>query len=147
MKMYVFKTAQQVNIHLGFFCKKICHQESPNLVTLLIPHEAFAQPPPPPKQETRKTNKNCSSIFQTSASRPKKFIQVWKPFLCVSNWIKREDSHSVFLSFNKKNGPSLSFSFIFQLFKQTLKFLQQINVKHDPSSMPYRDMNLRPLER
>ena len=27
MKMDVFKTAQQVNIHLGFFCKKICHQE------------------------------------------------------------------------------------------------------------------------
>ena len=83
MKMDVFKTAQQVNIHLGFFCKKICHQESPNLVTLLIPHEAFAQPPPPPpKQETRKTNKNCSSIFQTSASRPKNSSKFENPF-CV----------------------------------------------------------------
>ena len=26
-KMDVFKTAQTVNIHLGYFCKKICHQE------------------------------------------------------------------------------------------------------------------------
>ena len=27
MKMDVFKTAQNVNIHLGYLCKKICHQE------------------------------------------------------------------------------------------------------------------------
>ena len=32
--------------------------------------------------------------------------------------------------FLKKNGPTLaSFSFIFGLFKQTIQFLQQINVK------------------
>ena len=36
--MDVFKTAQLVNIHLGYFCKKIYARElkkSPNLVTLL----------------------------------------------------------------------------------------------------------------
>ena len=27
MNMDVFKTAQKVNIHLGYFCKKICLQE------------------------------------------------------------------------------------------------------------------------
>ena len=27
MKMDVFKRAQKVNIHLGYFCEKICHQE------------------------------------------------------------------------------------------------------------------------
>ena len=27
MKLEVFKIAQKVNIHLGYFCKKICHQE------------------------------------------------------------------------------------------------------------------------
>ena len=27
MKMDVFKAAQEVNIHLGYFSKKICHQE------------------------------------------------------------------------------------------------------------------------
>ena len=145
--MDVFKTAQQVNIHLGFFCKKICHQESPNLVTLLIPHEAFAQPPPPPKQETRKTNKNCSSIFQTSASRPKNSSKFENPFCVFQIELSEKTLTPYSYLLIKKNGPSLSFSFIFQLFKQTLKFLQQINVKHDPSSMPYRDMNLRPLER
>ena len=39
-----------------------------------------------------------------------------------------------------------SFSFIFGLFKQTIIFLQQINVKC-PSSIRYRDSNPRPLDR
>ena len=26
-KMDVFKTPQKVNIYLGYFCKKVCHQE------------------------------------------------------------------------------------------------------------------------
>ena len=34
MKMNVFKTAQKVSIYLGYLWKKICHQKSPNLVTL-----------------------------------------------------------------------------------------------------------------
>ena len=31
MKMDVFRTAPKVNIHLGYFCKKICHQELPKI--------------------------------------------------------------------------------------------------------------------
>lgn len=27
IKMYVFKTAQRANIHLGYFFKEMCHQE------------------------------------------------------------------------------------------------------------------------
>ena len=43
---------------------------------------------------------------------------------------------------------SASFSFIFGLFKQTsLQFLHQIYVKKCPSSIRYRDSNLRPSER
>ena len=47
-----------------------------------------------------------------------------------------------------KNGPSLaSFSFIFGLFKQTIEFLQQINVKMSwPSCIQRQDSNPRPLE-
>ena len=46
-----------------------------------------------------------------------------------------------------KNGPtSASFSFIFDLFKRTLQFLQQINAKKCPSSIWRRDSNPRPLE-
>ena len=36
MKMDAIKRAQKVNIHLGYFCKKICHQKPPNLVTLFV---------------------------------------------------------------------------------------------------------------
>ena len=39
MKMDAFKTAKKVNKYLGYFCKKICHQELSkiaNLVTLLM---------------------------------------------------------------------------------------------------------------
>ena len=44
------------------------------------------------------------------------------------------------------NGPTpASFSFIFGLFKQTIQFLQQINVKKCPSSVQYRDLNPQPL--
>ena len=39
-----------------------------------------------------------------------------------------------------------SFLFIFGLFKQTLQFLQQINVKKCPSSIRCRDLNPQPLE-
>ena len=52
-----------------------------------------------------------------------------------------------FFSFFIKNGPTpASFSFIFGLFKQTLKFLQQIYVKKCPSSIWCQDSNPRPLE-
>ena len=46
------------------------------------------------------------------------------------------------------NGPtSASFSFIFALFKQTIQFLQQINVKNScPSSIWHRDSNPQHLE-
>ena len=39
-----------------------------------------------------------------------------------------------------------SFSFIFGLFKQTIQFLEQINVKKCPSSILRLDLNPRPLE-
>ena len=53
------------------------------------------------------------------------------------------------LFFFKKNGPtSVSFSFIFVLFKHTsLLFLQQIYVKQFPSSIRCRDLNPRPSKR
>ena len=48
----------------------------------------------------------------------------------------------------KKIGPTpASFLFIFGLFKQTIQFLQQINVKKCPSSIRRWDSNPRPLER
>ena len=40
-----------------------------------------------------------------------------------------------------------SFSFIFSLFKQTIQFLQQINVKKCPSSIWRQDSNPRPSKR
>ena len=47
-----------------------------------------------------------------------------------------------------KIGPTpASFLFIFGLFKQTIQFLQQINVKKCPSSIRRWDSNPRPLER
>ena len=46
-----------------------------------------------------------------------------------------------------KNGPSLaSFLFIFGLFKQTIQFLPQINVKKCPSSIRRQDSNPQPLK-
>ena len=52
-------------------------------------------------------------------------------------------SHIVFL----KNGPTPgSFSFIFGLFKQTIQFLLQINVKKCPSSTRRQDSNPQPFE-
>jgi len=42
--------------------------------------------------------------------------------------------------------PGLFFIY-FRLFKHTLQFLQQINVKKYPSSIRYRDSNPRPLGR
>ena len=45
------------------------------------------------------------------------------------------------------NGPSpASFFVYFDLFKQTLQFLQQINVKKCPSSIRCRDSNPGPSE-
>ena len=46
-----------------------------------------------------------------------------------------------------KYGPTpASFLFSFSLFKQTIQFLQQINVKKCPSSIQCRDLNPRPFE-
>ena len=46
-----------------------------------------------------------------------------------------------------KNGPTpASFSFIFGLFKQTIQFLQQINVIKCPSSIQRWDLNPQPFE-
>ena len=51
---------------------------------------------------------------------------------------------TLFLFFT--NGPtSASFSFIFGLFKQTIQFLQQINVKKCPSSKWRWDLNPQPF--
>ena len=50
-------------------------------------------------------------------------------------------------SFIKNWQTPASFSFIFSLFKQTMKFLQQINVKKCPSSIQHLDLNPWPLER
>ena len=47
--------------------------------------------------------------------------------------------------FKKWANPGLFFIY-FCLFKHTLQFLQQINVKKCPSSMWWRDSNSRPLE-
>ena len=45
------------------------------------------------------------------------------------------------------NGPTTaSFSFIFGLFKQTIQFLQQINVKKCPSSIQRQDSNPQPFK-
>ena len=53
-----------------------------------------------------------------------------------------------YLRFFLKIGPTpASFLFIFGLFKQTIQFLQQINVKKCPSSIRRWDSNPRPLER
>ena len=43
--------------------------------------------------------------------------------------------------------PRPLFSFIFGLFKQTIQFLQQINVNKCPSSIRRWESNPRPLER
>ena len=46
-----------------------------------------------------------------------------------------------------KNGPtSASFSFIFGLSKQTIQYLQQINVKKCPFSLWHWDSNPQPLK-
>ena len=59
-----------------------------------------------------------------------------------TNWAATTDR-----KFFLKNGPtSASFSFIFGLFKQTIEFLQQINVKKCIQYMTHRDSNPRPLE-
>ena len=65
-------------------------------------------------------------------------ILMWKHFAC-------QQKHVFFL---KKIGPiPASFSFIFGLFKQTIQFLQQINVKKScPSSIRCWDSNSWPSE-
>ena len=45
------------------------------------------------------------------------------------------------MQFFKKWANPVLFLFIFSLFKQTIQYLQQINVKKCPSSMWCRDLN------
>ena len=48
--------------------------------------------------------------------------------------------------YKKWANPGLFFLYLLVFFKQTLLFLQQINVKKCPSSKWHRDLNPRPLE-
>ena len=58
---------------------------------------------------------------------------------------ERQESE-VRLFYKKWANPGLFFLYLLVFFKQTLLFLQQINVKKCPSSKWHRDLNPRPLE-
>ena len=67
--------------------------------------------------------------------------------MSLGSWIQRSNSDPFIFYGFFKNGPSpASFSFIFGLLKQTLRFLQQINVKKCPSSIQCWDLNQQPLK-